>query len=73
VDASVVALSVVLHEQLATLPQQLQALATGLGAGANVWLGGSACLALGADALPDGCLIVRDQFELDRRLDMLAG
>jgi len=72
VGASVVALSVVLHEQLATLPPQLQTLAAELGAGSNVWLGGSASLALGSDSLPDGCLIVRDQFELDRRLDMLA-
>lgn len=72
VRASVVAVSVVVHEQLASLPQQLQALVAELGTGVNVWLGGSASLALGADSLPDGCLVVRDQFELDRRLDMLA-
>ena len=72
VGAPVVALSVVLHEQLATLPQQLQALVVELGTGANVWLGGSATLALASDSLPDGCLVVRDQFDFDRRLDMLA-
>jgi len=72
VGASVVAVSVVFNEQLATLPQHLHALAEELGAGATVWLGGSATIALGADSLPDGCLVVRDQYELGRRLDLLA-
>jgi DNA-binding transcriptional MerR regulator/methylmalonyl-CoA mutase cobalamin-binding subunit len=72
VGASVVAVSVVFNEQLATLPQHLQALAEELGAGATVWLGGSATTALGPDSLPDGCLVVRDQYELGRRLDLLA-
>lgn len=71
VNASAVAVSVVLLELLPTLPQQLQALVAGLGTAANVWIGGSATLNLEDDVLPPGCHLVHDQFELERRLDML--
>ncbi len=71
VDASAVAVSVVLLELLPTLPQQLQALVDGLGTAANVWIGGSASLNLEDELLPPGCHLVSDQFELERRLDML--
>jgi hypothetical protein len=54
------------------LPAQLQALVAELGPGAAVWVGGSAAQLLDKAALPDGCVCVRDQLELDRRLDMLA-
>jgi DNA-binding transcriptional MerR regulator len=72
IGASIVALSVMLQEQLSDLPAQLQALVAELGPGAAVWVGGSAAQLLDKAALPDGCVCVRDQLELDRRLDMLA-
>jgi MerR family transcriptional regulator, light-induced transcriptional regulator len=72
VRASIVALSIVKQEGLADLPEQLRALVAGLDQDATVWIGGSGTQSLGNDALPPGCVVVRDQFELDRRLDMLA-
>jgi DNA-binding transcriptional MerR regulator/methylmalonyl-CoA mutase cobalamin-binding subunit len=71
VDASAVAVSVVLLEQLPTLPQQLGILVEELGVEANVLIGGSATRSIEAASLPSGCHLVRDQLELDRRLDML--
>lgn len=71
VNASAVAVSVVLLEQLPTLPQQLRVLVEELGADANVLVGGSAALSIVAASLPPECHVVRDQRELDRRLDML--
>jgi hypothetical protein len=37
-----------------------------------VWIGGAAAQFLDSDALPGGCFCVRDQAELEGRLDMLA-
>ena len=71
VGASAVALSVVLLEQLPGLPQQLEALVAELGPGIDVWVGGPGTRSMEAASLPAGCHLVRDQFELDRRLDML--
>lgn len=71
VNASAVAVSVVLLEQLPTLAQQLRILVEELGVEANVLIGGSATLSVEAASLPSGCHLVRDQLELDRRLDML--
>jgi hypothetical protein len=71
VGASAVAVSVVLLEQLPTLPQQLRILVEELGVEANVLIGGSATRSIEAASLPSGCHLVRDQLELDRRLDML--
>jgi cobalamin-dependent methionine synthase I len=72
IGASIVALSVMLQEQLSDLPAQLQALVAELDPGAAVWVGGAAAQLLDKAALPGGCVCVRDQLELDRRLDMLA-
>jgi DNA-binding transcriptional MerR regulator len=72
VGASIVALSVVLQDRLAELPGQLHTMLSGLDPGAAVWIGGSGAQSLAKDLLPPGCVCVRDQFEFDRRLDMLA-
>jgi MerR family transcriptional regulator, light-induced transcriptional regulator len=72
IGASIVALSVMSQEQLSEVPGQLQALVADLDPGAVVWVGGSAALLLDKASLPDGCVCVRDQLELGRRLDMLA-
>lgn len=72
VDASAVAISVVLEDKLPDLPQQLEVLASELGPGANVWIGGSAALAVDVSSLPPSCHLVRDRFELERRLELLA-
>jgi hypothetical protein len=37
-----------------------------------VWIGGAAAQFLDRDALPGGCICVRDQAELEGRLEMLA-
>lgn len=71
VTASAVAVSVVLVELVPPLAGQLEVLVAEFGPGANVWIGGSAAQGLDAAALPPGCHLVQDQFELDRRLDML--
>jgi len=72
VGASIIALSVVLHEQLAQLPQQLEALAGAMAPGSVIWLGGLAPDALPQDFIPEGCVMLRSYAELEQRLDMLA-
>lgn len=72
IGASIVALSVMLQEQLPEVPEQLRVLVADLDPGAAVWVGGSAAQLLDKAVLPDGCVCVRDQLELGRRLDMLA-
>ncbi len=72
VGASIVALSVVLQERLGDVPAELGTLAASLGPDTTVWVGGSGAQLLDKDALPPGCVCVRDPLELDRRLDMLA-
>jgi DNA-binding transcriptional MerR regulator/methylmalonyl-CoA mutase cobalamin-binding subunit len=69
--AGIVALSVVLRESVTELPGQLREIIAGMEPGASVWVGGSAAAGL-TGPLPDGCHVVRDRFELERRLDMLA-
>jgi hypothetical protein len=71
VKASAIAVSVVNEESLAELPRELQALVSDFGSGANVWVGGAAALGLDAASLPHGCHLVRDQLELERRLDTI--
>jgi len=72
VGASVVTLSVVLHEQVAQLPQQLKALADALPPESVIWLGGVAPDALPQDAVPGRCVLLRSYAELEQRLDVLA-
>ena len=72
VGASIVALSVMMQEGLSDVPQHVRTLAAGLDPGASVWIGGAGAQMLAKGDLPAGCVCVRDQLELDRRLDMLA-
>ncbi len=72
VGATVVALSVVLMDRLADVPEQLRTLVSALEPGTTVWVGGTGAFSLSKDSLPPGCVLVRDQLELDRRLDLLA-
>jgi DNA-binding transcriptional MerR regulator/methylmalonyl-CoA mutase cobalamin-binding subunit len=72
VGASVVALSVVLADGLPVLTEALRELVAGIKPDQAVWLGGSAIERLDSAATPEGCTIVRDPFELERRLEMLA-
>jgi DNA-binding transcriptional MerR regulator len=72
VGAEIVALSVVLHEQLPDLLQQLATLVAGLEPDAVVWLGGAAATGLDPATLPPRCVVVDNALELERRLDLLA-
>jgi DNA-binding transcriptional MerR regulator/methylmalonyl-CoA mutase cobalamin-binding subunit len=71
VGAPVVAVSLVLHDNLAGIPAQLQQLVDSLPAQAAVWLGGKASLSLQRSDIPAACVVIRDQLELERRLDLL--
>lgn len=73
VGAGAVALSVVVHEQLPGLPVQLHALADALPSETAIWIGGAACRALDAGALPERCTVMPDPAEFDQRLEMHTG
>jgi DNA-binding transcriptional MerR regulator/methylmalonyl-CoA mutase cobalamin-binding subunit len=73
VDASIVALSMVLHDGIDRVPEQLRALASDLAPDGRIWLGGSACQKLPREDLPANCIPVENLAELERRLDMLPG
>jgi MerR family transcriptional regulator, light-induced transcriptional regulator len=70
--ASIIAISVMVQEQLTDASQQLRNLVEALEPGSAVWIGGAAAQRLDKDALPASCIFVRDHLDLDRRLDMLA-
>lgn len=71
VNAAVVALSVVMHEGLHDLPAQLATMRDTLRADVPVWIGGLAAQAIDRSTLPAQCLVISDQAELERRLDVL--
>jgi methanogenic corrinoid protein MtbC1 len=71
VRATVVALSVVLHERLAEAPAQLGELAAQLPDDVAIWLGGAAARELPRDSLPSRCVVLADGAELEQRLEML--
>jgi MerR family transcriptional regulator, light-induced transcriptional regulator len=72
VGASVVALSVVLQDQIEKLPEQFAALDDGLPEGTAIWIGGSAAPLLADLPLPDSCEILRSSAEFEQRLELLA-
>jgi DNA-binding transcriptional MerR regulator/methylmalonyl-CoA mutase cobalamin-binding subunit len=71
VDAAVVALSVVLLDGIERVPGQLAEIRAAAGPATPVWIGGSGAQSLAHDALPDHCLVIADQAELEQRLDVL--
>lgn len=72
VGASIIALSVVLHEKLEQLPEQLKSLAEAMAPDSVIWLGGLGPDSLPQDCLPEGCVMLRSYADLEQRLDMLA-
>jgi len=72
VDAAVIALSAVLLTQVPNVPAQLAVLAAELPSTTAIWLGGPAALAVPREALPAQCVVLRDESELEQRLEMLA-
>jgi|APFre7841882724_1041349.scaffolds.fasta_scaffold00302_3 DNA-binding transcriptional MerR regulator/methylmalonyl-CoA mutase cobalamin-binding subunit len=70
VGASVVALSIVLHDRAAELPAQLTALAAGLPEGTAIWIGGSGASRLAGQRLPESCELLRDSAEFEQRLEL---
>lgn len=73
VDATIVALSIVLMDRIAEAPAQLAELAALLPATTAIWLGGSAAPELARHRLPSRCVALNDQAELEQRLTMLPG
>jgi len=73
VAAAAVALSVVLHDKLTELPGQLAELVAGLPGTTHVWLGGAATRVLQPGVLPQRCVVLQDNRELEQRLEMLPG
>lgn len=71
VHCSVVALSIVLADSLDTVPEQVATLAAGLGPGATVWIGGGGSQTLKRARLPESCVVLGDQNEFERRLELL--
>jgi len=71
VAAAVVAVSIVQHDGVAELTEQVRKLVAALESETVVWLGGSGSVALSRDALPASCAVIRDQVELRRRLELL--
>jgi methanogenic corrinoid protein MtbC1 len=68
--ASVIALSVVWREGISDLTAQLGTLAENLTPGTAIWIGGSASAVLAHEPLPAGCVLLRDNAEFERRLDL---
>ena len=69
--SSVVAVSVVLADLQEGVPQHLAMLATELGTQATIWVGGSGSEKLRQKKLPEGCAVLSDQHDLERRLELL--
>ena len=72
VGAAVVALSVVMPDKVGDAPAQLAELVAGLPEATEVWLGGATARELPTAALPERCVVMTDNTELDQRLEMLA-
>jgi methanogenic corrinoid protein MtbC1 len=70
VNASVIALSVVLQEHMEEVPGQLAALATGLPEGTAIWIGGCGAARLVDQPLPESCELVGDGAGFEQRLDL---
>jgi len=73
VDASIVALSIVLQDGIELVPGQLHTLASDLAPDGQIWFGGCASRELPRQELPANCIPVEGLAELERRLDMLPG
>jgi MerR family transcriptional regulator, light-induced transcriptional regulator len=71
VDASLVAISVVMFESAAVLLEQLRSIRAMTGPEVTLWIGGQGALGVDAGELPQGCVIVGDRAELEQRLDVL--
>ena len=71
IGATLVAISVILHEGAPTLVPQLDVIRAAVGPDGAVWIGGQGALGLDAAALPAGCLLIADRAELEQRLDLL--
>lgn len=68
----IVALSIVSSHQLADVPPQLSLIANQSdGTPREIWLGGAAARQLPRESLPAACVVLTDQFDLERRLQML--
>jgi DNA-binding transcriptional MerR regulator/methylmalonyl-CoA mutase cobalamin-binding subunit len=70
VGASVVALSVVLRNQMSELPAQVASLAGALPEGTAIWIGGAGASLLADQRLPESCELLSNSAELDQRLEL---
>lgn len=71
VDASLVAISVVMFEGAMALAEQLRTIRAMTGPDVALWIGGQGALGVTAGELPQGCVVVRDRAELEQRLDVM--
>lgn len=71
VDASLVAISVVLLDSVPALATHLRTIRQELAADVPIWIGGQGALGLDEETLPPGCVIIGDRAELEQRLDVL--
>ena len=71
VDAAVAAISVVLGGNLRILQDDLDALAAGIGAARQLWIGGSSAGVLSSLDLPRGCVLIEDRTGFEQRLELL--
>ena len=69
----VVALSLIDRTGLEAVATQVSIIAEQAGSAVTIWLGGSAATRLDARTLPKCCVVLEDEFELERRLQMLNG
>jgi len=71
ISARIIAVSLVMPDALAGVPAQLDALARDMAPGSAIWIGGSASRDLPRGELPAACVVIHDQLELERRLELL--
>lgn len=72
VAASAVALSLVVRTGLPSIATDLSALRAGLPEATQIWIGGPASRELPAPSLPEGCVVIADEAELEHRLSLLV-
>lgn len=72
VEARAVLISMVMPEERVTTMDQLDTLARDLEGRCEIWLGGETATRLPEEAIPQGCVLLPSQADLEHRLDLIA-